>query len=92
MNVDTRPVSRESWPKAIPSIDLIEHQHKKDNDMYLQNKDIAAAGSRELSEFFKGIAVFMVILVHTHLPSCLSGQIRQCIERALRCCIVYTRL
>ena len=34
--------------------------------MYLQNKDIAAAGSRELSEFFKGIAVFMVILVHTH--------------------------
>ena len=60
--------------------------------MRLQNEGAATTGGRELSEFFKGTAVFMVILVHTHLPSCLSGKIRQCIERALRCCIVYTRL
>lgn len=30
-------------------------------------------GSRELSEFFKGIAVFMVVLVHTHQCFRLSG-------------------
>lgn len=34
--------------------------------MRLQNEGVTAPGSQELSEFFKGIAVFMVILVHTH--------------------------
>lgn len=41
--------------------------------MRLQNEGVTVTGSRELSEFFKGIAVFMVVLVHTHQCFRLSG-------------------